>query len=70
VGDVDAVAKLMTHAPSAAAKDVTPVASSTVVVHAPVPTEAACAGLVKTLMQEVTRTAEQARTVRRITSII
>jgi hypothetical protein len=65
VGDVDAVANVTTHAPSAATVEVTPVASSTVDTQAPAPTEAACAAGVVVLTTVPTRT-EQARTVRRI----
>jgi hypothetical protein len=65
VGEVDAVAKVTTHDPSAATVEVTPVASSTVETQAPAPTVAACAVGVVTLTTVPTRT-EQARTVRRI----
>ena len=44
VGEVEAVAKVTMHAPSDPAADVTPVASSTVVTHVPLPTVAALTG--------------------------
>jgi hypothetical protein len=66
VGDVEAVAKVTMHAPSDPAVDVTPVASSTVVAHAPVPTVAACAGGTPMPMPAARRTIEETRTVLRI----
>ena len=67
VGDVEAVAKVTMHAPSDPVVDVTPVATSTVVSHAPAPTVAAftgCKGNDQTAAIPVRRE-KQTRTVRR-----
>ena len=65
VGDVEAVAKVTMHAPSGPAVDVTPVATSTVVAHAPLPTDAAWAEGAPTQMLTARRAAEETETVLR-----
>ena len=65
VGVVGAVANVTMHAPSDASVDVTPVALSTVVVHAPVPTEAARTEEAGKLTEIPPSISRQAMTVRR-----